>query len=95
MGTSRKSPGPAARHAFRIGVRVAAIGGLAVIGALYWLDVLTLLLVGFTLVVIFPVYMLVVASVLSKWLGFDKDMSDLRPVSRDESAESEQGRGPW
>jgi hypothetical protein len=32
--------------------------------------------------VLFPVYLVFVASVLSVWLGYDKDTTSLRPVYR-------------
>lgn len=81
-------PGPAARRAFTYGIRVAAIGALGGIGLLYWVDYVSLAFAGFLLVVLFPVYLLVVASALSRWLGFGKDVRDLRPVRRDESDQS-------
>ena len=37
---------------------------------------------GYVLVLLFPVYLLVVAVALSVWLGYDKDATDLRPVYR-------------
>lgn len=54
--------------------------GLASIGALYWIGVLTPLTFGYVLVALFPVYLIAVAIVLSLWLGYDKDATDLRPV---------------
>jgi hypothetical protein len=92
MAPPSKSPGPSAAHAFRTGILVAAVGALAAVGSLYWTGALTPLLVGFTLVVLFPVYLLVAAAVLSKWLGYDRDVSDLRRVGREEAAESPWGR---
>jgi len=92
MAPPSKSPGPAADRAFRTGILVAAVGGLAAVGSLYWTGALAPLLVGFTLVVLFPVYLLVAAAVLSKWLGYDRDVSDLRRVRQKDSAESSWGR---
>jgi len=80
MSTLRITPGAAAQGAFRLGLLSAAVAALALIGLLYWLGELTLPLVGYTLVLLFPVYLVVVASALSVWLGFDKDARDLRPV---------------
>ncbi|MEF8789245.1 MAG: hypothetical protein V5A61_03915 [Haloarculaceae archaeon] len=94
MAPPRKSPGPAADRAFTIGVLVATVGALAAVGFLYWTGVLTPLLVGFTLVVLLPVYLLVVASALSKWLGYDRGVSDLRRVSREDESRSRRGPGP-
>jgi len=82
MSTLRLAPGPAARGAFKFGMLAAAAVGLAMVGLLYWLSELTLPLVGYTLVLLFPVYLVIVASVLSVWLGYNKDARDLRPVSR-------------
>lgn len=76
------SPGQAAHQAFDTGLRCAIVVGLAGIGLLYWADVLTLFGVGFTLVVLFPTYLLVAAAVLSKWLGLDKGAEDLERVTR-------------
>jgi hypothetical protein len=61
----------------------AAAAALAGVGFCYWLDLLTLPLVGFTLLVLFPVYLVFVASILGSWLGYGKDASDLRPVYRE------------
>lgn len=60
---------------------ILALVGLA---ALYLFGYLTLGTVGFTLMIAFPVYLVFVASLLSVWLGFDKDVTDLRPVYREE-----------
>jgi hypothetical protein len=92
MAQPRKSPGPAADRAFATGIRVAAVGALAALGLLYWLGTVGPFLVGFALVVLFPVYLLVVASALSKWLGYDRDVSDLRRVSRADAARSPRER---
>jgi hypothetical protein len=56
------------------------------VGFLYWAGQLTLLLVGFVLVVVFPVYLVFAASVLSVWLGYNKGVTDLRPVYRERKA---------
>ncbi len=88
MEASRKSPGPAADRAFRTGVRAAAAGALAGLALLYWFEVLSPFLVGVTLVVLFPVYMLVVASALSVWLGYDRSAADLRRVRRTDASQS-------
>ena len=93
MAPPRKSPGPAADRAFTTGVLVAAVGALASVGFLYWTGALTPLLVGFTLVVLLPVYLLVVASALSKWLGYDRNVSDLRRVSRTDESRTRRKRG--
>ena len=94
MAPQRKSPGPAADRAFTTGVLVAAVAACAVLGFLYWAGMLAPLPVVFALVVLFPVYLLIVASVLSKWLGYDRDVSDLRRVRRDEGSRSDWERGP-
>jgi len=61
----------------------AAIVGLAAVGLLYQAGMLTLLTTGYTLLIVFPVYLVFAASVLSVWLGYDKDATDLRPVYKD------------
>jgi hypothetical protein len=78
------SPGQAAEQAFRTGVRAAAVAGLGAIGALVWFEVITPIGGLFALVVLFPTYLLVVASALSRWLGLGKDASNLRRVTRTE-----------
>lgn len=79
------APGPGAASAFRFGMQAAAVAALSAIGSLYWFGVLTPVLVGFTLLLVFPVYLVFVASALSVWLGYDKDASDLRPVYREKT----------
>ncbi|MFB6090710.1 MAG: hypothetical protein ABEJ97_06585 [Halobellus sp.] len=80
MNPSRPAPGPDAARAFRLGIVAGAVVGLAVIGLLYWAGALTLLLFAYTITLLFPVYLVFVAAVLSVWLGYDKDATALRPV---------------
>jgi len=80
MGATSASPGPAAAYAFRLGIVAAAIVGLAGIGLLYWSGSIAPVVVGYVLVALFPVYLLFAAAVLSRWLGYDKDVTALRPV---------------
>ena len=80
MEKLRKSPGPAAAYAFRLGMYAGAIIGLAAIGALFFVGALSPVLLGYALVLLFPVYLVVVATVLSVWLGYDQDAASLRPV---------------
>jgi hypothetical protein len=82
MARLNVAPGPNANDAFRLGVIVAALAGLAPLAVLYAHGALPLLLVGFVLLTLFPVYLIFSASALSVWLGFDKDATDLRPVYR-------------
>jgi hypothetical protein len=77
------APGSGARSAFRLGMQAAAVGALAGMGLLYWAGVLTPALLGFVLLLLFPVYLVFAASALSVWLGYGKDASDLRPVYRE------------
>lgn len=83
MTRLRITPGPSARSAFRLGIVAAAVLALAGVGFLYWAGHLTLVLTGFVLLIVFPVYLVFAASVLSVWLGYNKDSSDLRPVYRE------------
>ena len=80
--TLKTSPGPAAEQAFRTGMIAAALVGLVGICVSYWMGMLALTLAGYMLVVLFPVYLVVAASLLSVWLGYDTDATDLRPVYR-------------
>ncbi|KAA9404239.1 hypothetical protein Har1131_15555 [Haloarcula sp. CBA1131] len=91
MDTIHLSPGPAAAQAFRLGIIASAVGGLAGIATLYWLDVLTPVFAGYALVLLFPVYLVFAATALSVWLGYNKDATALRPVYRqkDSSGRSE------
>jgi hypothetical protein len=82
MTTLKRTPGPAARGAFRLGMLAAAVVGLAALGAGYLGGALTTTTALYVLVALFPVYLVLVASVLSVWLGYDKDATDLRPVYR-------------
>lgn len=84
MNSSRISPGPVAAQAFSLGLKAGAILGLVVIGGLYWFGHINLLLAGYALVLLFPVYLVLVASGLSVWLGYSKDATALRPVYRNQ-----------
>ncbi len=95
MATQAKSPGPAAKRAFRTGVWAAAVVALAVVGWLYWTGELAGYVSAFVVVVLFPVYMLLVASALSKWLGFGKGPADLRRVRREQTETGEDDSGFW
>ncbi|WP_310896998.1 hypothetical protein [Haloarcula terrestris] len=82
MDTIHLSPGPAAAHAYRLGIIASAVAGLTGIVTLYWLGVLEPIFAGYALVLLFPVYMVFAATVLSVWLGYNKDPTSLRPVYR-------------
>jgi hypothetical protein len=71
-----------AADAFRLGMLTGAVVGLCVIGVAYWVGELTLLQTAAAVVLCFPVYLVFVASLLSVWLGYDKDATALRPVYR-------------
>jgi hypothetical protein len=79
----RVRPGPSAAAAFRTGIAAAALVGLAVVGLCYWLGVVDLVVAGYAVAVLFPIYLVVVAAALSVWLGYDKDATALRPVYRE------------
>ena len=82
MNSSSVSPGPVAAQAFSLGLKTGATVGLVVIGSLYWFGYIDLLMTGYALVLLFPVYLVFVAAGLSVWLGYDKDATALRPVYR-------------
>ncbi|MFB6244483.1 MAG: hypothetical protein ABEH80_10310, partial [Halobaculum sp.] len=75
--------GPNAHAAFRLGTIAAGVVGLGFTGVLYWLGVLTMVEAGYTVVLVLPVYLVFAATLLSVWLGFDRDPTDLRPVTRE------------
>ena len=78
------SPGRAADEAFEVGLKAAAIAAFCGLGFLYWAGVIESASAILTLVLWIPVYFVLVSVVLSKWLGLDPDISDLRPVSPEE-----------
>jgi hypothetical protein len=84
MNNSWVSPGQAAHEAFTIGVRVAALAALCAIGVLYWAGAITSPPTIIALILSLPVYFILVAVLLSKWLGLAPDVTDLKPVSPDE-----------
>lgn len=84
MVAPKHSPGPAAEYAFRTGIVAAALIGLAAIGISYWTGTIALVLAGYSLVLLFPLYLVAAAVVLSVWLGYDTDATDLRPVYRND-----------
>jgi hypothetical protein len=59
---------------------LGAFVGLAVIGLLYWAGSLGVVMAGYALLLLFPVYLVFVAAVLSRWLGYQKGTESLRPV---------------
>jgi choline-glycine betaine transporter len=75
-------PGPAAQSAFRLGMVAAIVLGLAALSALFSNGTLTATTALYVLFALFPVYLVLVAAALSVWLGYDKDVTDLRPVYR-------------
>lgn len=92
MATSTPAPGAAADQAFRHGIAAATIVALVGLAACYWLGLLGLAHLGIAVVLGVPVYLVFAASALSVWLGFDKDATDLRRVTRDRDGVSEQNR---
>ncbi|WP_254537022.1 hypothetical protein [Halomarina litorea] len=82
MSTLHHAPGPDADAAFRLGLAVATTGALAALALSVWAGSVTLL--GATLFALFglPVLLVVVASVLSVWLGYDKRAVDVTVASR-------------
>lgn len=80
MNNQRPPPGPDAARAFRFGMIAGGAVGAVCLGALYWVGVLSLLALGYVAVALFPVYLIVVAILLSRWLGYNKDVTSLRPV---------------
>jgi len=82
VNDERLPPGPNAARAFRSGMIAGGAVGLACLGVLYWVGSLTLLALGYAVVALYPVYLICVAVLLSRWLGYDKDATSLRRVYR-------------
>ncbi len=76
-------PGPDAHRAFRLGLAAATVVAAVVIVALYWTGSVPPVILGFMVLLVFPVYLVCAASVLSVWLGYDKDPTDLQRVTRE------------
>ncbi|WP_336023673.1 hypothetical protein [Halobellus salinisoli] len=84
MAPYRPRPGPDAARAFRLGIAAGGLVGLAVAGILYWVGTMTIFAFGYVFLLVFPVYLVLVATALSVWLGYDQDVTSLRPVYRTE-----------
>jgi hypothetical protein len=78
------SPGQAADEAFGTGMKAAALLAVCGVGVLYWAGVIESVPALIALVVWLPVYFVFAAVVLSKWLGLDPGVADLRPARPDE-----------
>jgi hypothetical protein len=87
MTSVRVVPGGAADAAFRLGVVAAVMAWLGALALLYWAGAVTPLAAGVVLLCLSPVYLIVVAVVLSVWLGYDKDATALRPVTREQGSD--------
>ena len=92
MTTVRTKPGPDAASAFRLGIVAGAIVGLVGLGALSLDGTITPIVAGYLLVVVFPVYLVLVAVALSRWLGYDADASALRPVTVPKDSDRDERR---
>ncbi|MEF8781933.1 MAG: hypothetical protein V5A39_01170 [Haloarculaceae archaeon] len=85
MSSHKQRPGPVAQSAFRTGILTASIAGLAGVGGLYLAGFLHPILTVYLLLLVFPIYLVLVASVLNAWLGYGKGVTDLRPVYRNKN----------
>ncbi len=83
MDGLKTKPGPDATRAFRFGMMAAVVAGLCAVALVYQYGAVSLYVLAYTVLILAPIYLVLVASVLSVWLGFDKDVTDLRPVYRD------------
>jgi len=84
-----RSPGPIADRTFDTGFKYAVLIGVACVGVLFSTGRLSFTGsdVLFTLM-LFPVYLLSVATVLGVWLGYETDARNLEPVVKEVDAES-------
>jgi hypothetical protein len=78
------SPGQAANDAFGTGMKAAALLAVCGVGILYWAGVIESASAVVALILWLPVYFVFAAVALSKWLGLDPGIADLRPVSPEE-----------
>lgn len=85
----RIAPGPDADRAFRLGIVAAGVLWVVGIVGLYVSGWLSLAIAAYGLVVLLPIYLLVVAAVLSVWLGFSKDPTALKRVHETQESASE------
>jgi hypothetical protein len=76
------APGPDAEHAFRLGTIAGALVGIAVIAVAYLLGNTNVWFIAYAAVILFPVYLVIIAVILSIWLGYDVDPEQLEPVSK-------------
>ena len=77
MTAPRHTPGPAAAEAFTLGMAVAMTSTLAGVGWFLWAGVLTTTGALAAIALGLPIVLLVVACLLSVWLGYDKDAVDV------------------
>jgi hypothetical protein len=85
MSEKKITPGPIAERTFELGLKIGAAGGIAAAATLFLVGpasisngihvVLTLLL--------YPVYLLTVATLLGIWLGYDTDARNLERVTEE------------
>lgn len=73
MGTLHLAPGPVAEDAFTLGLVVSTTASLALVGLLFWADVLTPVGVVVALVAGVPVQLVAVSCLLGVWLGYADD----------------------
>jgi hypothetical protein len=83
MSTPKITPGPAAAEAFRLGLVAAMIVPLAGATFFLWQGSVSVDLIVISAALI-PVYVLVVAVVLSMWLGYDKGPADTRRIVKED-----------
>ena len=77
MSTLRHSPGPAAAEAFTFGIAAATTISLVGLWVLFRTGLLTVFDVILAAVLGLPVLLVVVSCLLSVWLGYDRDASDV------------------
>jgi len=84
MTPYRPRPGPDAARAFRLGIAAGGLVGLTVAAISFWFSTMTIFAFGYVFLLVFPIYLVLVAIALSVWLGYDQDTTSLRPVYRTE-----------
>jgi len=85
MSEKKISPGPIAERTFEVGLKIAAGAGVAAAAVCFLVGPLSVF-DGFHValtVLLYPVYVLTIATLLGIWLGYDTDARNLERVTEE------------